>query len=99
MALPRCEADTPGHNTAARGYIVHRATSRALARLPTHAPWPQGYAPILSDQESFWNRRLYYRIVDCWNRPICSAAGAWIDVVSREFDGPLDASMSGQQLK
>lgn len=43
----------------------------------------QGYAPIVRDFEDFYTRRLYHRIQDCWNRPITSCPGAWIDVVDR----------------
>ncbi|CAA0831771.1 Long chain base biosynthesis protein 2b [Striga hermonthica] len=43
----------------------------------------QGYAPICSGPEDFYIRRLYTRIQDCFNRPISSAADAWVDVVER----------------
>ncbi|KAL0024670.1 hypothetical protein WJX77_007715 [Trebouxia sp. C0004] len=43
----------------------------------------KGYAPIRQDYEDFYTRRMYYRIHDCWNRPIASAPDAWIDVMSR----------------
>ena len=46
----------------------------------------QGYAPLLQDFEDFYTRRLYRRIQDAWNRPICSAPGAWIDVMERASD-------------
>jgi len=52
-----------------------------------------GYAPIVSDFEDFYTRRLYDRINDCWNRPIASNPGAYIDVLSRT------AHIYGQQLK
>eukprot|EP00249_Psilotum_nudum_P030394 c42984_g1_i1 orf=225-1682(+) len=42
---------------------------------------PQGYAPLCRDFEDFYTRRLYYRIQDCFNRPIASAPNAWIDVI------------------
>mmetsp|Transcript_32986 Transcript_32986/g.68968 ORF Transcript_32986/g.68968 Transcript_32986/m.68968 type:complete len:517 (-) Transcript_32986:929-2479(-) len=44
---------------------------------------PEGYAPLMSDFQHFYTRRLYCRIQDCFNRPICSAPGAWIDVIER----------------
>lgn len=44
----------------------------------------QGYAPLLSGFEDFFTRRLYRRSRDCWNRPISSAPGPWIDVMERE---------------
>lgn len=43
----------------------------------------KGYAPITNARDSFYQRRLYSRVVDCWNRPIASPPGAWIDVMRR----------------
>ncbi|XP_059449074.1 long chain base biosynthesis protein 2a-like isoform X2 [Corylus avellana] len=43
----------------------------------------QGYAPICLGQEDFYLRRLYFRIQDCFARPISSAPGAWFDVIER----------------
>lgn len=42
-----------------------------------------GYAPIRQDYEDFYTRRMFYRLHDCWNRPICSSPDAWIDVMER----------------
>lgn len=42
-----------------------------------------GRAPLLSDFEDFYTRRLYLRIQDCWGRPIRGKAGAWIQVLER----------------
>ncbi|GAX72984.1 hypothetical protein CEUSTIGMA_g436.t1 [Chlamydomonas eustigma] len=44
----------------------------------------QGYAPIREKEEDFYDRRVFSRIKDCWNRPIASAPGAWIDVLERD---------------
>ena len=44
-----------------------------------------GYAPLLADFEDFFQRRLYMRAHDCWDRPICSAPGPHIDDVLRDF--------------
>eukprot|EP00899_Mesostigma_viride_P014634 jgi/Mesvir1/23171/Mv22644-RA.1 len=55
---------------------------RSFAR---HNKPPNGYAPIVRDFEDFYTRRLYKRIHDCWNRPICSAPDAWFDVMEREL--------------
>eukprot|EP00462_Mataza_sp_D1_P025134 CAMPEP_0175144046 /NCGR_PEP_ID=MMETSP0087-20121206/13868_1 /TAXON_ID=136419 /ORGANISM="Unknown Unknown, Strain D1" /LENGTH=471 /DNA_ID=CAMNT_0016428379 /DNA_START=82 /DNA_END=1497 /DNA_ORIENTATION=- len=46
----------------------------------------EGYAPLLQDFEDFYTRRLYKRIEDCWNRPIDSCPGAWINVLLRSRD-------------
>ena len=40
----------------------------------------QGYGKLLNDFQDFYTRRLYNRIQDCFNRPISSAPGAWIQV-------------------
>lgn len=42
-----------------------------------------GRAPLLSNFEDFYTRRLYLRIHDCWGRPIRGTAGAWINVLER----------------
>jgi len=44
---------------------------------------PPGYAPLIKLFEDFYQRRMYTRIQDCWNRPIRSSPGAYIDVVER----------------
>jgi len=46
---------------------------------------PVGYGKLLNDFQDFYTRRLYARIQDCFNRPICSAPGAWINVMERDF--------------
>lgn len=43
-----------------------------------------GFAPLLRDQDDFFNRRLFRRTRDCWNRPIASRPGAYIDVCLQE---------------
>lgn len=55
-------------------------TSRFAHRLRAAS---DGRAPLLSDFEDFYTRRLYLRIHDCWGRPIRHKAGAWIDVLER----------------
>jgi serine palmitoyltransferase len=42
-----------------------------------------GYAVLFKSWESFYTRRLYHRISDCWNRPIASSPGAHIEVIDR----------------
>ena len=56
--------------------------------LPPPPPFPQrklppNVAPIRQDYEDFYTRRMFYRIHDCWNRPIGSAPDAYIDVLDR----------------
>lgn len=43
----------------------------------------RGYSVLLKSWESFFTRRMYHRIQDCWNRPICSSPGANIEVMER----------------
>jgi serine palmitoyltransferase len=43
----------------------------------------KGYSVLLKSWESFFKRRLYHRVQDCWNRPICSSPGAHFDVMLR----------------
>eukprot|EP00937_MAST-01D_sp_MAST-1D-sp2_P001767 g1767.t1 len=54
-------------------------SSRYLGALP-----PPGFAPLLKSWENFYTRRMYHRIQDCWNRPISSSPGAYIEVVDRD---------------
>ncbi|KAL5463711.1 hypothetical protein EMCRGX_G032636 [Ephydatia muelleri] len=35
------------------------------------------------DFERFYSRNLYRRVRDCWNRPVCSTPGPYIDLVDR----------------
>ncbi|KAK9728812.1 serine palmitoyltransferase component [Basidiobolus ranarum] len=42
-----------------------------------------GYAPILSDFESFYRRRLYRRISDCFNRPTTGVPGRTLTLIER----------------
>eukprot|EP00753_Platysulcus_tardus_P007039 PLAT14791.1.p1 GENE.PLAT14791.1~~PLAT14791.1.p1 ORF type:complete len:485 (-),score=222.29 PLAT14791.1:186-1640(-) len=65
-----------GHVRDFFGRLTRR--SRYLNR-----PVAKGYAPLLKEWESFYTRRMYHRIQDCWNRPINSAPGAYIDVMHR----------------
>lgn len=44
----------------------------------------KGIAPFVSDFDDFFTRRLYKRIHDCFQRPVSSCPGAWMDVVMRE---------------
>ncbi|XP_065919421.1 serine palmitoyltransferase 2-like isoform X2 [Dysidea avara] len=39
-----------------------------------------------SDFSHFYTRNLYTRIQDCWNRPIASAPGPYMDVIDRYSD-------------
>lgn len=54
--------------------------------VPSSNTAPDGYAPLLKSFEDFYTRRMYLRISDCFNRPIASGPGAYIDVIKRELD-------------
>eukprot|EP01139_Manchomonas_bermudensis_P005704 Amastigsp_a175585_179.p1 type:complete len:490 gc:universal Amastigsp_a175585_179:32-1501(+) len=54
-----------------------------LGRAPYAVTTEPGYAELLADFDSFYTRRLYTRIRDCWNRPVGSAPGAQITVLER----------------
>ncbi|EFA83279.1 serine C-palmitoyltransferase subunit [Heterostelium album PN500] len=59
---------------------------------------PKGYAPLFVEFEYFYQMRLYSRIKDCWDRPICSLPGAWIDVMLRtnqHYSEPLEYVLVG----
>ncbi|CDS05204.1 hypothetical protein LRAMOSA07733 [Lichtheimia ramosa] len=49
-----------------------------------HLKVSEGYAPIVSDFDSFYTRRLYMRIRDCWNRPITGVASRTVHLLERE---------------
>ncbi|CAD7698382.1 unnamed protein product [Ostreobium quekettii] len=58
------------------------------------------YAPIRQSYEDFYTRRVFYRLHDCFNRPIASAPSAWVDVLHRtpvNEDKPLE--LTGDQSK
>jgi serine palmitoyltransferase len=60
----------------------------------------KGYAPVRMSYEDFYTRRMYYRIHDCWNRPISSAPDAWIDVMERTpVDGQKPLQLTGKKLR
>ena len=43
-----------------------------------------GYAPLVKDYDDFFQRRMYLRVRDCWNRPIDSRPSRVIGVMERE---------------
>lgn len=54
------------------------------------------FAPLVKSWEHFFTRRLYHRIQDCWNRPICSNPGARIEVMERvSSDGQKSMKLVG----
>lgn len=47
---------------------------------------PPDFVPLYQSYESFYTRNIYYRIRDCFNRPICSVPGAEIELLERKTD-------------
>lgn len=65
-----------GHIRDLCGFITQRSRYHKKKEKP-------GYASLFNSWESFFTRRMYSRIQDCWNRPICSNPGAKISVMER----------------
>lgn len=49
-----------------------------------HLRMSEGYAPLVSDFDSFYTRRMYLRIRDAWNRPTTGVPGSKITILERE---------------
>lgn len=63
----------------------------AAARFTGHTRYPvllpkKGFAPLLKNWESFFTRRIYHRVQDCWNRPITGSPGAHIRILPRGYN-------------
>ncbi|XP_060562907.1 serine palmitoyltransferase 2-like isoform X1 [Ruditapes philippinarum] len=59
-----------------RNVGIEKQKSCTEPRLP-------GFVPLYQSWENFYTRNLYRRVRDCWNRPICSVAGEYMDVMDR----------------
>ncbi|XP_074660703.1 serine palmitoyltransferase 2-like [Tubulanus polymorphus] len=55
--------------------------SRAISAMKE--PIKEGFVPLYQSFENFYTRNLYTRIRDCWNRPICSVPGAYVELLDR----------------
>ncbi|XP_060943391.1 serine palmitoyltransferase 3 [Limanda limanda] len=44
------------------------------------------FVPLYQDFENFYNRNLYMRVRDNWNRPVCSLPGPVFDLMERVSD-------------
>lgn len=63
--------------------------SDQLAKICHHSKYRKYFLqgnlyPIFTTFESFYIRKLYRRICDCWNRPVCSSPTKNITLVKRE---------------
>ncbi|XP_076306408.1 serine palmitoyltransferase 2-like [Tachypleus tridentatus] len=60
----------------------------------------EGYVPLYHSFESFYTRNVYRRICDCWNQPISSVPGAYIDVKQRvSVDQNWHFKMTGESIR
>lgn len=65
-----------------------------------HLRVQNGYAPLVSDFESFYTRRLYKRIRDCWNRPITGVPGRTVTCLERESRDRHDTfQLTGRRIE
>ncbi|KAI8647929.1 pyridoxal phosphate-dependent transferase [Parasitella parasitica] len=82
-----------GHMRDIIGKIFKR---KEYAHLRTN----EGYAPLVSDFDSFYTRRMYLRIRDCWNRPTTGVPGRKITILERESkDFNLTFRLTGRKLE
>lgn len=57
-----------------------------------------GYAPLTSDFESFYTRRFYKRLRDCWNRPTTGVPTRTVAVLERSSSDYNDTfQLTGNQ--
>ena len=66
-----------------RDFLRKHGFEKVLAAVED--PNMKDFVPLYANFESFYTRNIYYRIQDVFNRPICTVAGATIDVVERKF--------------
>ena len=103
----------PPHLPSPRRTRTKKCTSWAFFFLFGHIrdffrnllPWtrralPKGYVPVRQDYEDFYTRRMFYRIHDCWNRPIGSAPDAYVDVLERTpVRGQRALELTGNRIR
>ena len=66
-------------------HVRARVNNRQRNKQPSsaHRKLVQGYAPLLNAFNTFFQREMYGRIRDIFNRPIASTPGAHVDVIER----------------
>jgi len=58
------------------------------------------FVPLFASFESFYTRNIYSRIIDAFNRPICSVPGVLIDLIERKFsDSGWTCEYTGKIIK
>jgi len=81
------------------GHVRDFFGKRLRPKAYQHLREQDGYAPLFSDFDSFYTRRMYYRIRDCWNRPITGVPGRQLTMLERESkDYNLTFRLTGRQL-
>ncbi|KAI9270164.1 pyridoxal phosphate-dependent transferase, partial [Helicostylum pulchrum] len=65
-----------------------------------HLRMSEGFAPLVSDFDSFYTRRMYLRIRDCWNRPSTGVPGRMITILERESkDFNMTFRLTGKKME
>ena len=60
----------------------------------------KGFANLFKSWESFFTRRLYHRLQDCWNRPLSSGPGVYVNVMERiSTDNNCTLKTSGKSTR
>jgi serine palmitoyltransferase len=76
-----------------RDFVGKRINPKAYQYLLEY----KGYAPLVSDFDSFYSRRLYQRVRDVFNRPVTNVPGRKITVLHRySLDGNKTFQFTGK---
>lgn len=77
----------------ARDFVGRRLFPHAYEHMFPH----NGKPPLFSASSSFYTRRLYGRIKDCWNRPITGTPGRFVKVLLRVRNKSGDMVLTGEE--
>lgn len=81
------------------GYIRDFLEIYTFRKGSQHLKTKENRKPIYTAFESFFIRRLYLRIRDCWNRPITGVPGRIVNVLERKsFDDNQTFVLTGKQI-
>ncbi|ORZ36514.1 pyridoxal phosphate-dependent transferase [Catenaria anguillulae PL171] len=82
------------------GHVRDFMGKRLRPKEYSHLMSSNGYAPLVSDFDSFYQRRLYFRIRDCFNRPITNVPGRHVTLLERySTDGNKTFQFTGKTKK
>jgi serine palmitoyltransferase len=70
-----------------------------ISRFELNKHCRKGYCNLFNAQESFYVRRVYGRLQDCWNRPLTSGPGVYVDIMTRKIDPRFEKNSMGVQFK